>query len=210
MEANGPKEIAKRHAMVEQQIVARGVDSPSVIAAMEKIPRHLFVPTSLIEHAYEDRALSLGPGQSISQPYVVALMLQKLEIKSSDKVLDVGTGSGYQTAILAELAEQIWTIEIDEALSVKSQALLRKLGYKNTHFIVGDGKLGYKEAAPYDVIVVAAASEKVPRELISQLALGGRLILPLGNEKQFLVKFTKTTDGLISEELGGVQFVEMK
>jgi len=200
-----------REAMVRDQIEGRGITDPRVIAAMRKVPRHLFVPEDVIDQAYADQAITLGPGQSISQPYVVALMLEALNLKSTDRVLDVGTGSGYQTALLSELVKSVWTIEIDPALSLNSKNRLEEIGYNKITYSNGDGWLGWPEEAPFDAIIVSAAAESVPRELIRQLVKGsGRIVLPLGTESQFLVLFENTTEGLISKDLGSVQFVPLR
>ncbi|MCO6432280.1 MAG: protein-L-isoaspartate(D-aspartate) O-methyltransferase [Deltaproteobacteria bacterium] len=201
---------ALRADMVSNQLAARGITDSEVLRAMGKMPRHRFVPSDVQDKAYNDQAISLGPGQSISQPYVVALMLQSVEIQAGDKVLDVGTGSGYQTALLAELGAEVYSIEIDPALSRRSGKLLRLLGYSEIHLRSGDGKRGWREAAPFDAIVVSAACEEIPRDLVRQLKIGGRIVLPLGEDYQYLIMMEKTEDGLKTEELGSVQFVKMK
>lgn len=198
-----------RAQMVRTQIDARGVNSPAILNALNKVPRHLFVPEDLRSLAYSDRPLPIGFGQTISQPFVVAHMIHELAVKSSDRVLEIGTGSGYQTAILAELSKEVFTIELYEDLSKAAQGVLSNLGYTNIFFKVGDGYSGWKEGAPFDVVILSAAPENIPRELVHQLALGGRMILPLGGDDQCLVYLEKTKEGLTSRELGAVRFVPM-
>ena len=201
---------ALRHTMVSEQIEQRGVHDPLVLKAMRKVPRHSFLPENLREKAYRDQAIMLGPEQSISQPYIVAVMLEALHLNSDMRVLDVGTGSGYQTALLAEIVKQVWTIEIEPNLAERSRVCLSKLGYKNIQFRIGDGSSGWTEEAPFDAIIVSAAAATVPRDLIRQLKIGARLVLPVGDDPQSLIAFEKTPQGLESEELGAVQFVPLK
>lgn len=201
---------AKRRLMVEEQLKKRGIKDPALLAAMGKVPRHRFLSEEHWDKAYDDQAIMIGPAQSISQPYVVAYMVEKLQIRKSDSVLDVGTGTGYQTAILAEVAKQVYTIEIDEVLYKASQKTTAALGYDNIKFRLAGGQHGWKEYAPFDAIIVSAAAENVPRELVSQLASGGRMILPLGTESQSLVLITKQENRIATEELGEVQFVKLQ
>ncbi|HAA83842.1 MAG TPA: protein-L-isoaspartate O-methyltransferase, partial [Thermodesulfobacterium commune] len=161
-----------REKMVKSQIVARGIKDEKVIQAMLKVPRHLFVEEALRDQAYGDFPLPIGKGQTISQPYIVALMTEALELKGKERVLEVGTGSGYQTAILAEIALWVYTIERDPDLSEKAKKVLLSLGYKNISFKIGDGSLGWPEAAPFDAIIVTAASPQIPQPLVDQLAEG--------------------------------------
>lgn len=199
-----------RLQMVSEQIEARGLSDERVLTAMRQVPRHLFVSSDQREHAYEDRALPIGPQQTISQPYIIALMLSELELKSTSKVLEVGTGSGYQAALLAELAGEVYTMEIDSELSKIAVKRLDDLGYTKAQVICGDGYAGLPAKAPFDAIIVAAAPPSIPRDLVKQLAIGGRMILPLGVEVQYLVVLEKTKDGIVSRELGGVSFVPLK
>lgn len=169
-----------RKEMVANQIKKRGIKDKEVLSAMLKIERHLFVPEYIRSHAYKDTALPIGEGQTISQPYIVALMTETLNLKDTDKVLEVGTGSGYQAAILAEIAKEIYTIEIVPALAKRSEELLKKLGYENIHVKCGDGYLGWPEESPFDAIIITCAVDKIPEPLIAQLAEGGRMVVPLG------------------------------
>jgi len=200
-----------RDAMVRDQLATRGISDINVLAAMSKVPRHRFVPPHLIAESYEDKALSLGPDQSISQPFIVALMLQELGVSRYQRVLEIGTGSGYQTALLAEMAESVYSVELDEKLSRDSSRVLNELGYRNIRLRVGDGYDGWSEAAPFDAIIVSAAPLEVPRTLIKQLVTGGTMILPLGDEDdQCLVRIQKTEEGLSHFDLGTVRFVKMR
>lgn len=165
--------------MVEDQIRARGVSDERVLAALERVPRHRFVPLSQQSAAYTDGPLPIGMGQTISQPYMVARMTELLALRPSDRVLEVGTGSGYQAAVLGELAAEIWTIERLEELATRAAALLKDLGYHNVHVVTGDGSLGLPDHAPYDAIIVTAGAPSVPQALLDQLAVGGRLVIPV-------------------------------
>ncbi|NPB09866.1 MAG: protein-L-isoaspartate(D-aspartate) O-methyltransferase [Thermodesulfobacteria bacterium] len=199
-----------RDRMVQTQIAARGIRDPRVLAAMRKIPRHLFVDEALKDQAYGDYPLPIGEGQTISQPYIVALMTEALELKGPEKVLEIGTGSGYQTALLAELADEVYSIERYPSLAHRAKRLLEKLGYRNVHIKVGDGTKGWPEAAPFDAIIVTAAGPKIPEPLIEQLKDGGRLVMPVGDEwSQYLIKITKKGDKLFKENLGAVRFVKL-
>ncbi len=200
----------KRHLMVKEQLEKRGITDRALLTVMREIPRHIFIPDNLIDSAYTDQAISLGEGKSISQPYVVAHMLEKLQLKNTHKVLDIGTGSGYQTAILAELSEHVYTIEIDKELHDRSKQILLEMGYDNVTFRLGDGLLGWKEYEPFDAIILSAATETVPRDLLSQLSKNGKMILPLGVDAQSLVLITKVNGQVNIEELGAVQFVKMQ
>lgn len=183
---------------------------PRVIEAVGSIPRHRFVPEKLRDQAYEDVALPIGESQTISQPSLVAFMTNALEIKESDKMLEIGTGSGYQAAILGKLAKQVITLERIESLSKKAEKLLKQLGLFNINVICGDGTLGYRQEAPYDAIIVTAAFEKVPPPLLEQLADGGRLIMPVGGrDLQTLLKITKQGKSYFEKELISVQFVPL-
>jgi len=168
-----------RHRMVEEQLRARNISDERVLRAMEKVPRHLFVPETQRWAAYDDGPLSIGLGQTISRPYMVARMTELLRLTPQDRVLEIGTGSGYQAAILAELAKEVWTIERHPELAERAQRILESLGYSNVHVIVGDGSVGYPEAAPYDAIIVTCAAPAVPKPLLYQLAVGGRMVIPV-------------------------------
>lgn len=199
-----------REKMVNSQIVARGIKDDKVIQAMLKVPRHLFVEEALRDQAYGDFPLPIGKGQTISQPYIVALMTEALELRGKERVLEVGTGSGYQTAILAEIALWVYTIERDPELSGKAKKVLLSLGYKNISFKVGDGSLGWPEAAPFDAIIVTAASPQIPQPLVDQLAEGGRIVIPVGDEfSQVLIKGIKKDGMLKTQTLEPVRFVRL-
>ena len=201
---------AARVRMVRDQVEARGVRDPRVLAAMRKVPRHELVPESVRDHAYEDRPLPIGEGQTISQPYVVAAMTEALELKGDERVLEVGTGSGYQAAVLAELCRQVYSIEIVPELAERARKDLARLGYANVEVRQGDGWRGWPEHAPFDAIVVTAAPNEVPPELIEELAVGGRLVIPVGRYDQELVRIRKTPEGISREVLFGVRFVPMR
>ncbi|HEV3122148.1 MAG TPA: protein-L-isoaspartate(D-aspartate) O-methyltransferase [Isosphaeraceae bacterium] len=200
---------AERQAMVTEQIAARGIKDPLVLDALRKVPRHRFVPAIVKESAYDDAALPIGNGQTISQPYIVALMTELLRPKKSMKVLEVGTGSGYQAAVLAACVGEVYTIETIPALGKKSEALLRELGCRNVHVRIGDGFDGWPLQAPFDAIIVTAAPAEVPRPLLEQLKVGGRLVAPVGKASQELVVITKTPQGQTTETVAAVQFVPM-
>ncbi len=198
-----------RRRMVANQIAARGVRDSRVLEAMRKVPRHLFVPAAIQAKAYQDTALRIGHGQTISQPYIVAYMTQAARILPTDRVLEIGTGSGYQAAVLACLSLEVYTIEIVEPLGRKAKSLLESLEYENIQVRIGDGFDGWPEMAPFDAIVVTAAPLQVPQPLVDQLQVGGRLILPLGGKSQELVRMTRTAGGLKREILLPVRFVPM-
>lgn len=198
-----------REEMVEIQIKARGVKEPRVLKAMLKVERHLFVPRDLSPTAYSDQPLPIGEGQTISQPYIVALMTELLDLKGGEKVLEVGTGSGYQAAILAELAKEVYTIEIIEKLATSAEKLLLDLGYKNIKVKAGDGYLGWPEAAPFDAIIVTCAPDHIPRPLMDQLREGGRMVLPVGESTQELKKIIKRGGKLETTNVIPVIFVPM-
>ena len=198
-----------RAEMVATQLAHRDVTDPAVLRVMRKVPRHLFVPQSWRELAYADQPLPIGEDQTISQPYIVAYMTQSLELKPGDRVLEIGTGSGYQAAVLAELIKEVYTIEIVQVLAERSRALLSELGYQNIRVRAGDGYLGWPEAAPFAAIVVTAAPDHVPEPLVEQLAIGGRMVLPVGDEFQQLVRLNKTSTGVRSDTLLPVRFVPM-
>lgn len=199
-----------RQMMVQQQIKARGIKDEKVLLAMAKVPRHLFVPSESVRYAYEDRPLSIGEGQTISQPYMVALMTECLKLKGEEKVLEIGTGSGYQTAILAEISAMVFTIERHSRLLIKAKEVLDTLGYQNYEAKVGDGSLGWEEKSPFDGIMVTAAAPEVPPRLIGQLTQGGRLVIPVGHYGfQTLIKITKKDKRLKRDSITGCTFVPL-
>ena len=202
---------AKRRRMVEQDIRARGVRSAAVLDAMMKVPRHLFVDEKVGGEAYADHPLPIGEGQTISQPYVVALMTEALGLRPTDRVLEIGTGSGYQAAVLAGLVREVFTIEIRRPLAERAEMTLTKLGYRNVKVLCADGYFGWQEHAPFDAIMITAAANHIPPPLIKQLREGGRLIVPLGSTVfwQSLTKATKKKGELELEQLGSVAFVPM-
>ncbi len=200
----------QRKDMVEQQIKRRGIADQKVLDAMLKVERHLFIPSALKGLAYTDQPLPIGEGQTISQPYIVALMTDLAEPKEDDKVLEIGTGSGYQAAILAELSKEIYSIEIIPELAERTCALLKELGYGNIKVRQGDGYLGWPEYAPFDVIVVTAAPLEVPEKLVEQLSEGGRMVVPVGDAGNQLLKLLVKGSGRITEEnVIPVRFVPM-
>lgn len=184
-----------RGRMVESQLRARGIADTRVLAAMERVPRHEFASERYRDQAYEDHPLPIGEGQTISQPYIVARMLDALALSPTDKVLEVGTGSGYLTALLAELAAQVFSVERHAALADAARDLLVYMAYKNVRVIVGDGTQGFAEAAPYDAIIVSAAAAEVPRPLLEQLAEGGRMIIPVGTADSQQLQFIRMVNG---------------
>lgn len=200
----------ERQEMVETQIVARGVQDTEVLNAMKKVPRHEFVPEHLRDLSYIDGPLSIGQDQTISQPYIVALMTELLDLKPGEKVLEIGTGSGYQAAILAEITDQVFTIEILEPLHQSAKKKLMELGYDKVQAKVGDGSLGWKEYAPFDkIIVTAAALEDIPQSLIDQLKEGGKIVIPVGTWNQDLIVATKSNGKLIKRTVIPVRFVPL-
>ncbi len=199
-----------RGKMVQDQLLARGITSIGVLDAFRKIPRHLFIEDGLIYQAYSDYPLPIAEGQTISQPYIVALMTQNLDARPDDTILEIGTGSGYQTAILAELYNKVYSIERFGTIASKARKLLDGLGYHNVMIMIGDGTKGYAERAPYDGIIVTAAAPSVPGPLMDQLKNNGRLIIPIGDEQvQSLMKITKQGKAFKEESLGGCRFVKL-
>jgi protein-L-isoaspartate(D-aspartate) O-methyltransferase len=199
--------MAERNQMVAAQIQARGVKDPRVLDAMRRVPRHRFIPTALEPEAYSDRPLPIGNAQTISQPYIVAYMTETLELEVGDSVLEIGTGSGYQAAVLGELVREVYTIEIVAELAGRATRTLADLGYANVHVRHGDGYAGWPEHAPFDAIMVTAAPDHVPDPLVQQLAVGGRLIIPVGTGDQQLRLIRKTDSGIVERTTIPVRFV---
>ena len=199
-----------RERMVKNQLMARDIKDERVLQAMGKIPRHLFIQEALAGEAYNDHPVPIGEKQTISQPYIVALMTEALELKGSENTLEIGTGSGYQTAILAELSSRVYTIERIKSLLVKARKLLAKLGYDNILFKAFDGTLGWKDYAPFDAIMVTAGAPNVPEPLEEQLADNGRMIIPVGDRyTQEMIKITRKGESFEQESLGGCRFVNL-
>ncbi len=210
MNSNTPADpLLARQRMVSDQIRARGITDPGVLRAMETVPRHEFVPEDQRDEAYEDYPLPIGWDQTISQPLVVATMTELLTLEPDFKVLEIGTGSGYQAAILAELVKDVYTIEIVGPLGQRAATVLRSLGYDNVHTRIGDGYDGWPEHAPFDAILLTAAPPRIPEPLLDQLVVGGRLVLPLGDFMQDLIVLTKTEDGYRRRTVSPVRFVPM-
>lgn len=200
----------RRLTMVQEQIEARGIRDPRVLAVLRKVPRHEFVPLSHRHLAYEDHPLPIGEGQTISQPYIVALMTELLELTPESKVLEIGTGSGYQAAVLAELTPHVFTIEILPSLAQRARTTLARLGYPHVRVRTGDGYQGWPEGIPFDAILVTAAPPEIPPPLIAQLKVGGRLVIPIGSEgDQELLRIRKTPQGLQRDRIAPVRFVPL-
>lgn len=201
----------ERERMVKQQLITRGIRSKIVLDAMRKVERHRFVPPELSHEAYNDYPLPIGEGQTISQPYIVAFMTEALNLRSTDRVLEIGTGSGYQAAILAEICKEVYTIEIVESLARRAEKTLLQMGYKNLHVRIGDGYYGWPEAAPFDAIIVTCSPSNIPKPLEDQLAEGGRMIIPIGEGQiQELVLITKQGGKLKRQSRLPVLFVPMR
>jgi len=211
LERNKDQLLRTRRAMIERDLVGRGIRDVRVLEVMGSIERDLFVPEKLRADAYADRPLPIGEGQTLSQPYVVALMTELLNLKGMERVLEIGTGSGYQTTVLGKLAAEVYSIEILPTLSKRAKTLLEGLGCDNVHLKVGDGFFGWEEQGPFDAILVTAAAPKIPEILWGQLREGGRLIMPLGADRQLqrLVRVTKTDGKQVIEEITGVLFVPL-
>ena len=212
LDSSAPRDtwLAQRESMVRLQIERRGIQSPQVLAAMRAVPRHEFVPPPFQQNAYEDRPLPIGSNQTISQPYIVAAMTEALELQPHDTVLEIGTGSGYQAAVLAESGAHVYSIEIISNLAALAQHNLTRLGYASVHLRCGDGYLGWPEAAPFNAIIVTCAPDDVPQPLIDQLAEGGTMVIPVGGAfGQELVRLRKKNGAIVKETLMSVIFVPM-
>ncbi len=208
--AHVPDYHLAREKMVKNQLIPRGIKDPGVLYAMGKVPRDRFVEEALVGEAYNDHPLPIGNKQTISQPYIVALMTEALKLTGKEKTLEIGTGSGYQTAILAELSRKVYTVERIRSLMVKARQTLQELEYNNILFKAFDGTLGWKEHGPYDAIIVTAGSPKIPQPLLDQLSDGGRLVIPVGDRySQELIKMTNKKGKYIKDNLGGCRFVDL-
>jgi protein-L-isoaspartate(D-aspartate) O-methyltransferase len=201
--------VQAREQMVREQVAPRGIADPRVLAAMRKVPRHELVPERYRDYAYADHPLPIGKSQTISQPYIVAYMTEKLELQGDEKVLEVGTGSGYQAAVLSELCAEVYSVEIVPSLARRAATDLERLGYENVHVVEGDGYRGLPDQAPFDAIIVTAAPEHIPQPLIDQLKVGGRMVLPVGDYYQELVLVTRDAEGVHETRMIGVRFVPM-
>lgn len=200
----------QREEMVRHQIEARGIKDPLVLTAFRSVPRHLFVSEALRDQAYGDYPLPIGEQQTISQPYIVAEMTQALELREDDRVLEIGTGSGYQAAILAEIVYRVYTVERIRSLYIQARKLLDKLRYHNIVMRCGDGTAGWKDESPFDAIIVTAGAPDIPEKLLNQLAEGGRMVVPVGNQhSQDLIKVVKDKKGIHKSNLGGCRFVKL-
>lgn len=201
----------QRQKMVDEQLLARGIKDPRLLEVMRKVPRHLFVEEDLRDEAYEDRPLPIGRGQTISQPYMVAMMTEAIELKGNEKALEIGTGSGYQTAVLAELTAHVYTIERLPDLQVRARNVLETLGYNNISYKTYNGTLGWPEEQPFHVIVVTAGAPQIPRPLFDQLVDGGRMIIPVGDQYgQEIVRIVKKGEEMTEKSLGGCTFVPLR
>ena len=210
MKDESKKFVRWRREMVEKQIASRGVTDPQVLDAMSKVQRHLFVSEALVDSAYGDFPLPIGEGQTISQPYIIAEMTQSLDLKGHERVLEIGTGSGYQAAVLSSIVYKVYTIERNHALFLQTRKLFDKLKYHNIVTRYSDGTQGWSEQAPFDAIIVTAGGQEIPSPLIQQLAMGGCLVMPVGGSNfQELLKIEKTKDGIKTTNLGGCRFVKL-
>lgn len=200
----------ERQRMVSRQLIRRGIEDPAVLEAMGAVPRHAFVPPTLRDHAYSDEPLPIGEGQTISQPFIVALMTEALQVSRGERVLEIGTGSGYQAAVLAHMGVEVYSIERLPSLGAAAAQRLEELGYKNVHVRAGDGNDGWPEAAPFDAVLVTAAAREIPRAPLQQLRIMGRMVLPVGGEdSQELVRIWRTDEGFREDYLGGCRFVRL-
>lgn len=205
-----PRYKRQREAMVRNQIESRGVSDPKVLEAMRRVPRHLFVNEALRDQAYNDHPLPIGEQQTISQPYIVAMMSEALQVDEDDRVLEIGTGSGYQAAVLAEIAYRVYTIERNRNLYESAQKIFAQIGYYNIIPRYSDGTIGWREESPFDAIIVTAGAPEIPKPLIDQLAVGGRMVVPVGSaSSQKMVKVVKEGQGIHQTELGGCRFVRL-
>lgn len=203
--------VRARERMVQEQLVSRGINDPRVLRAMATVPRHLFLESALWDQAYEDHPLPIGAHQTISQPYMVALMAEALGLQGPERVLEVGTGSGYAAAILSELCGEVFSLEVVEELALKARTVLSSLGCRNVSVIVGDGTLGWEKHSPYDAVIISAAAPCIPRPLIEQLKTPGYLVFPMGErELQTLVRIRKDRTGIREEYLGECHFVKLR
>ncbi|MDA3915935.1 MAG: protein-L-isoaspartate(D-aspartate) O-methyltransferase [Deltaproteobacteria bacterium] len=210
MKDESKKFVRWRREMVEKQIASRGVTDPQVLDAMSKVQRHLFVSEALVDSAYGDFPLPIGEGQTISQPYIIAEMTQSLDLKGHERVLEIGTGSGYQAAVLSRIVYKVYTIERNHALFLQTRKLFDKLKYYNIVTRYSDGTQGWSEQAPFDAIIVTAGGQEIPSPLIQQLSTGGCLVMPVGGSNfQELLKLEKTKDGIKTTNLGGCRFVKL-
>ncbi len=210
MNTEPKKFTSRRRDMIERQIMARGVTDPLVIKAMDQVPRHLFVSEALVDSAYEDFPLPIGEGQTISQPYIIAEMTQNLELKGGERVLEIGTGSGYQAAVLSKIVYKVYTVERNNALFLQTRKLFDRLKYHNIVTRYSDGTQGWKQEAPFDAIIVTAGGNQIPPPLVDQLAEGGCLVMPVGGQlTQDLIKLRKTRNGVETQSLGGCRFVKL-
>jgi protein-L-isoaspartate(D-aspartate) O-methyltransferase len=210
MKDESKKFVRWRREMVEKQIASRGVTDPKVLKAMSKVQRHLFVSEALVDSAYGDFPLPIGEGQTISQPYIIAEMTQSLDLKGHERVLEIGTGSGYQAAVLSSIVYKVYTIERNNALFLQTRKLFDQLKYHNIVTRYSDGTQGWSEQAPFDAIIVTAGGQEIPAPLIQQLSTGGCLVMPVGGSNfQELLKLEKTKDGIKTTNLGGCRFVKL-
>ncbi|MBN8549294.1 MAG: protein-L-isoaspartate(D-aspartate) O-methyltransferase [Deltaproteobacteria bacterium] len=200
----------QREEMVKNQLLGRGISDEAVLEAMRKVSRHLFVPEHLRSEAYADTTISVGPDQIISPPYIIALMLESARLTPGDHVLEIGTGSGYEAALIGEISKAVYTIELDPTLMAATERRLKGLGYDNVYCRSGNGWNGWPEVAPFDAIIVTGATAEIPRDLVKQLAPGGRMILPLGEAEQQLVFLERGETGLLSQDLGQVRFAPLR
>ena len=210
MAFGGESRSAARARMVDEQIVARGISDPAVLAAMRRIPREMFVPEEARDQAYDDAPVPIGRGQTISQPYIVALMTELARTVPASRVLEVGTGCGYQTSVLAACTAHVWTVELEAELSARAARTLAALSIDNVSLRVGDGAQGWPEEAPFDAVVVTAAPARTPPALLDQLAVGGRLVIPIGTSAQDLFVFTRTAAGIERRSVIPVRFVPLR
>ena len=210
MKDESKKFVRRRQEMIEKQIISRGVSDPLVIQAMSKVPRHSFVSEALIDSSYGDFPLPIGEGQTISQPYIIAEMTQSLMLKGNERVLEIGTGSGYQAAVLAQIVYKVYTIERNNTLFLQTRKLFDSLKYHNIVTRYSDGTQGWKQESPFDAIIITAGGQQIPAPLIDQLTIGGRLIMPVGgNFSQELIRLEKTKDGIKTTNLGACRFVKL-